>query len=339
MNNLFSINVNLDDAAEGQYTHSGILQISPNENIDIEQIQGKLFRRVKGKMASQNELVDTFTVSTKYQQLLKNETYEFPFKVIQPSEVGTYKGKNVHIFFELEFAVELEKDSFKRLDKNIFKSIKSFVTGSTNYKYSKNIILRKTPNYDIQKSDGYLELEDQTTLIVVFFSGFFIISWLIIFGLLQLNTLDLWMHIMIGGVIVSLVVGYLSQIAFLNAFLGRFDVNISKKDDKSLTCIVHSTGNWRYIKAAKTYYKVVEEVIDDRGTTSYTYTETIYVSDNIDMLIQNSPEEIVHQLPRPNSVPPVVSIRNVSVKWIIVLELTAIMNLDLKYQSVIHPLD
>lgn len=336
MNNLFDISVKLDKVEEGQHVHAGILQIIPNEHIGVEQIQGELRQKVKGKMAGQNELVDNFTVSTQYQQLPPNETYEFPFKIIQPSKAGTYKGTNVHIFYELEFAVELEKDSYKRLDKSLVKSIKSLVTRSTDYKYSKPITLRKASNYDIPKGQGLLELGEKDTFVMVFFSGLFVMLWFILFGLLRLNTMESWLEVMIIGVVVSAVIGYLSQVAFFRIVLGIFDVDIVKKDGENFTSIIHSTGNWRYVQAAKTYYKVIEEVVDDRGTTSYTYAEKIYVSDNMEMLLQNSQEEIVHPLPRPNSVPPVVSIHNVSVKWIIVLDLTTIMNLNLKYERVIY---
>ena len=329
----------MDEIKDDQYVHAGVLRIIPGENIIIEQIQGKLLLKTKGKMASQSEPIDDFEVSPQQQQLIKNEIYEFPFKFIQKSDAGTYKGKNVHVFFELEFLIQLEKESFKRLDKNILKSLKSFVTGSTNYKYSKNIIIRKPPKYDVPESNDDLILEGDIHIIAALFSVFFIIFWLVLFNATkELHQLDIWNVLMIG-IMICIALGYYVKRIFLTSILGKFNADIQKKDDKSFVSIIHSTGNWRYVQSAKTYYEVIEEVIDNRGTTSYTYTEKLYISDNLPISMRSSGEEVLHQFPRPNSVPPIIQMNNVSIKWMIVLDIEIFMSINLTYKRVIYPAD
>ncbi len=336
MNNLFNINVKLDELTEGQHVHAGVLQVTPNEHIEVEQIQGKLLQKVKGKMASQNALVDNFTLSTQYQQLQPNETYEFPFKVIQPSSVGTYKGKNVHIFYELEFAVELEKESFKRLDKGVFKSIKSFVSGNTDYKYSKSIILRKAINYNLFEDSESLQLSGGGFIIIVVFSMLFIALWLILFSALNLDKLESMSYLLGGGIVASVILGYLSKFAFFRSILGTFNVDISQENEEEFKSVVHSTSNWKYASEVNTYYEIIEEVTDDRGTSSYTYTEAIYHSPPIAISKATESEETTHRFPPQNNMPPSININNVSLKWVFIMEVKTILNLNLKYKKNIY---
>lgn len=331
MNDLFSIRLELEEAKKNDAIRAGVLQITPSENISIERIQGELSQQVKGKIRHKNRLIDTFDLSIEPMNLSKNETYDFPFNIEQKSDITTYKGENIHISYEIEFSIQLEEESFKRLNKSLLESIKSFIIDGTNYTYSGSIIYSKSENYDITEGLGYLKSNALSVLSGAFFLLFFLVPCFIILGVL-----NLWIYFIICAIITSIAFAYLLRVVFLENILGRFNIDIQKKNNEIFASTIRSTNNWKYIREANMYYEIIEEVIDNKGKNARIFTETLYVSDSIPVSKENSREEILHQFPRPNSVPPVFSIDNASIKWMLVLEVTTTMNLNLIYERVIH---
>jgi len=326
MNDLFLIRLELEDVKENDNLRAGVLQITPNENIEIERIKGKLRQKIKGKIASQNRLIDTFGLSIEPMELSKNQLYDFPFNVEQKSDISTYKGENVHIFYEIEFSIQLEEESFKRLDKSLIESIKSFVTDGTNYRYSGEVIYRKPENYDIIEGLASLKNHSSHTISRIFSVGTFLIPFLIAF-----SVLEAWGFLAIFVVFAIIILLYIFRIVFIMNVLGQFNIDIQKKNNNSFVSTMHSKNNWKYVREANLYYEIIEQVTDDRGNGSSTYTEILYESDNIPIPMKNSREEIIHQFPTPDSVPPIINIPNVSIRWVLVLEIVTKMNLTLNY--------
>jgi len=337
MNDLFRVNVQLNETIESPYNYAGVLRITPSETVQIEQIRGELVMRVKGKMESQSHIVDSFIIKIEDGELLENETYEFPFQRPRKTGVVSYKGRNVGVFFELKFSTNLEKETYKRVNKNIIKRVGSFLTGITDYNfYTRSVVFKPQSNYNLIERDHRLEINLGSFLIIAMFSMFFMALGMILFGVPQINDWDSEGFLLLLGIGLCIFFGYMSQSIFFAGLLGEFFADIKKKDDENFMATVRSTSNWRYISAAKTYYEIEEEVIDRRGTSTSTYTEKLYSSKPIEIYMMNSREEIMHSFPPPSRTPPAINeIDDVSIKWIFVLEVTTIMNLTLNYRKVI----
>lgn len=331
MDDLFDIRLELEDAKENNPVRAGVLQITPNEDIEIEKIKGKLWQKIKGKIPNESTPIDTFHLSRKPIQLSKNQTYDFPFHVEQKSDIGTYKGVNIHVFYEIEFSIQLEEESFQRLDKTLISSIKSLIIDGTNYKYSGEVIYRKSETYNIKEGLSYLEIGSSSSTGRIIVISLFLIPCFIIF-----SVLEAWIFIAIFAVVAFIALIYLFRIVFLINVLGGFNIDIKKKNNNSFASTIISKNNWRYVREANMYYEVIEYVTDKGRKRDDIHTEILHESDIKPISIKNSRQEIIHQFPSPKHVPPVINIANVSIRWVLVLEVVTTMNLTLIYTKTIY---
>lgn len=107
--------------------------------------------------------------------------------------------------------------------------------------------------------------------------------------------------------------------------------NFNQEDEMSFLCAIFRTRKFSLINQ-NLYYEIIEEVIDKRGTSSTTYTEVIFKSEQITVSDSNKNPKIKFNYPELTGMQS-MKINDVSIKWKMKLEGTTYFGIVLKYPS------
>jgi hypothetical protein len=324
MDNIIQLNIELDnnESTADHVLRSGFLIVSVEESITIEGINVQLLERVKGKMSSQKTSVHTTDLARGMQVLRKGETYRFSFELPRKPNIESYKGKNFSILYELDFKVELEQTSYDNLEKGVFKNIKSFFTGEKHHKQAFPITFEQPiEKYEIVEVDGDFSLKRNNTMLAIVGVLFLLVS-------LFLSSMDVLITALVT--VLGLMLGYFLQKLLIPSFIGKFSLELTQKDNETFLAVVQSGNHWKSLSDSNLRYEVIEEVIDRRGTSTSTYTETLFSSPTVSL--NNEAREAVFVFPERHF--PMIKIQDASIKWLMKLEMKTSIGFKLKYDKV-----
>ncbi|MBQ4803293.1 hypothetical protein J8L88_10575 [Aquimarina sp. MMG015] len=263
-NNGFSINTG----------NSFDIRINPQLDMTFDRVICSLQYQVIGKAISNKSKISSLTIDQNGSWKKKNN-YNYAGKFELGDLPPSYNGKNLQIIWWLYLEVEFKEESKSRIqnlllkDVFIFSLIKSFDGKHQN----KNVVSLTNPNYEyaINNFDKVYKIDPYLYFIIGVF--IMIITMILYFG--DILKKYFWIPAIAGIGIAGYgqykinSIGLLKEIRFKGTHI----------DNEKFNLEIAILKNEKKISSAKIRYKIIEEVIDDRGTTSTTYKENIYNSE------------------------------------------------------------
>ncbi len=252
--------------------YDGVLTIHSKEQLIIDHIDGIVYLEARGRMSSTKKQIISFKIDTR-KNIMQNESYEVPFSFVLPdSDLETYSGKNVTISYSCEAKIYVNEEDLEKLDRGLATRLKSFFTSDYSTKVSGYF-----NKFNIQEQ--YKVGERHRDFKLAFNGMSLLYSILIIGALYLLGMYTLHFEFNVAHIFLSLIaIAILSFIQFSikKRKIGGITLTTVNLND-GFICNVKPARNFS-LRKAKIHYQIIEKVVDRRGTSSTTYTETIYKS-------------------------------------------------------------
>lgn len=248
---------------------SGYLKIQSTEDLTIDNINGLVYFEVRGRMSTSQDVILKFNIETGT-LINKDKVHKIPFNFnTNACTADTYTGKNVSFLYKLEIKINVNKGDIEKLERTIFSKIKSAVTSDYSLKIEKRFKVQDLKSkYRIEEAKTTFNLQPNTILLIL-------VS--IIFGAISLNLIPefsvIYLIIAIGTIY---ILKYLIT-SFISKSLGIITME-TKENNDTFQCKLSKPRNF-ILKNQNLYYQITEQVIDNRGTSSSTYRETILTSE------------------------------------------------------------
>lgn len=252
---------------------TGKISMTPDEDFACEGFWLRLKFERRGFLRVLEKEISSFKIASN-QTFRKGQYYEFDFRLSPPIETISFKGKELQILWFLETDFQLTDETANKIIKESLKKLQ--VSKAMNV--DKEFIVRKDLDVSnnnfplrIQYGEGVLSKEYLNTLVIffVFFTMFTGCTFMaknsqpFMTALFSIATLGLG--------------GYLAKEQFLGAGqLGKIRFEISPKDDTHFEVKLKVEKNDHKINTVRLSYQVVEEVVDNRGTSPTKKTDQIY---------------------------------------------------------------
>lgn len=300
---------------------SGYLIIKSSETITLDRIIGVVFLEARGRMSSYKDKMLSFEITNK-KALTKNESYKIPFTFNSSVfEINSYKGRNVSFSYSIEAQIHVNNKDLEKIEQSIFSKVKSFVTSDDTIKISEYFKIENSNN-NYQVVEAKTDFNIQPNLGIGLFT-------LLIFGSIYaylIPEFNPWFIIL--GIASTILIAYLIT-KYIGSSLGTISMK-TLKGENAFICKILKTKKFNLIKPSL-YYVIIEKVIDNRGTSSSTYTETLFTSEKKRLANFKSSPEIKFLYPKQNGLHS-YEYRDTSVLWQMKLE-GKYLGLTLKYKS------
>ena len=186
----------------------------------------------------------------------------------------SYAGENISLYWRVETFIELQGESYNKVRNSLLKKFQLLAAINPNKKLSTfKSLYFKTPEvpYSVNPTPSVLNLTgfSPQNIGLVFMAFSFLSFWLFDspynFGAIILFTIVF---------LFSFAIPYYYKARIIDKI--EFLANTTKNNQLSLNFIL--PDNRKRISKLKVQYKIVEQVIDDRGTTTATYHYNIFKS-------------------------------------------------------------
>lgn len=257
------------ERSTNNYDISGYLYIKSSETIDVDAIEGVVYFEARGRMASMKREHLKFRISDR-KALQANVPHKIPFSfALDNVKIGTYKGKNVDFTYRCEARIHVEDDDIGKVDRSFFSKVKSFVTSDDSLKESAYFYVGDTTStYQIEETTRTLSFN-------VNFMMSLIIS--VLFAIIYLLLIPEYTTVyIIPGLIALILILIVARMYIKNA-LGEVTME-TLRDEDAFLCTIKKTKKFN-LANQYLYYRIVEKVVDDRGTSSSTYRSTLHTSE------------------------------------------------------------
>lgn len=250
--------------------YRGIVNISTSIPLTIESMVVEISFIAVGAMAPIRKTLVTIDVLS-YAKSLSIGIQEFPFDFnLENDTLPAYHGKNVSMSHECTAKIYFDDDNYRKLDLSVFKNLLTYVkktnqikiTNQFNYYNIKSAYEAVNKNYDM----AFL---NPTVLIIA--ALVYVPSYLyLLYRLDSFSFVSVLFGLLFGGIVfVASVYGIYYVLssnnvkAHISPYKNQFQCKISEL---------------RLVKNPKIHYRIIEKVVDQRGTSSSTYKHTVYTS-------------------------------------------------------------
>lgn len=257
------------DESSDKNIKSGYVTITASESITVDEITAIVFLEKRGRMASEKIHVVSLNLESK-KKLYREEAYKIPFSLSLPDDIlESYKGVNVDFSYKLEIQVFVSEDDLDKLEQGIFSKFKSFITSDDSLRFSEYFdVKNKEGAYKVKTAKTILKLDGNN------FIKFGVLLFVVLGFAFFIEELNLFYFLMGIASVIALV---FITTNYIKNILGEVSMEI-RDDDEVFLCKIKKTRNFN-LTNQKCFYEIIERVIDDRGTTSSTYTERLYASE------------------------------------------------------------
>jgi len=285
MENQFKAEIVLTQDSENNYKYSGELHITTYQPLEIESIAVEVVMTVTGRMSPIYENLINIDL-LKHSKSLALGTQKFSFEFTLPDDtISGYEGKNAIINYECVAEVYLDDENYRKLDVSLFKNFLTYVTKTNAIKVKKSFEFKKEiDEYKVTAKDYKLTFFNPTALIIVIISFLIAYGYLIYIGTISFSKIFLYFFVAFFAGALYVAIVYYAFLHFFNKTNGTAIVKISPYKKGQFQCKV---SGLHAIKNPKIYYEIIEKVVDRRGTSSSTYTSTIYTSKSQDLSTLN----------------------------------------------------
>ncbi|CAL2080559.1 hypothetical protein [Tenacibaculum sp. 190524A02b] len=259
--------IHIDNSKINEVTE-GILQIKATENLQIDRIEAVIYFEVRGKLASTKEEIDSFTICT-HKMLEKEVVEEIPISFeLSGDNLPTYKGTNAIFSYKIEVNIEVNEADIDKIERSFFSKVKSLVTADNSFKKGVYFSVKdEKSEYKVVETKVNFSL--QFNVVISFLTTLFV-------GVIYAYFIPEFeeMFIFLGVIIIVTSVFIVAKI--VKQSLGVVTME-TLKDEDAFLCKIHKPRNLNFTQK-KLYYHIIEKVIDNRGTSSRTYTQILYRS-------------------------------------------------------------
>lgn len=250
------------------------IRINPQLDMTFNRVICSLQYQIMGKAISNKTRISSLIIDQNNSWKKKNNyNYEGRFEL---GDLPTsYNGRNLQIIWWLYLDVEFDQESKSRIQNLLLKDIfiVSLIKSFDGKHQNKNTVSLTNPNYEytINDFDKVYKIDPYLYFIIGVF--IIIITTILYFG--DILKKYFWIPALAGISIAGYGQYKINSIGLLKEV--RFKGTHIDKEKFNLEIII--LKNEKKISSAKIRYVIIEEVIDDRGTTSTTYKENIYNSE------------------------------------------------------------
>lgn len=248
---------------------SGHINYKTNELVTATKVVITITQEAKGEMSSFNRKLIHKIIMDDTFQISPIENYSLPFDFKINSNIETYKGHNVDIFYTCEIKTYIDDESWSRLNRDTFEGVKAFFSTIRSIKTTKrfnyyipnkqlkvkplNLLLDIKPNKALYIPLGilifsicFIAYPDKS------FNSFFFSGMIALFSSTYISKALLQMI-------------YPTQKGLIEEHIDGFNFTILSKPSSS-----H--------KKYSIYYQIIEKVIDKRGSSNSTLENVLYTS-------------------------------------------------------------
>ncbi len=289
----------------------GILKLHSKETLNFDTIDAAISFEARGRMSSIKRRLLSFKIDTN-KRISQNETLEIPFNFkLEESNLETYSGKNVSFYYNCEIKVHVDENDLDKLDRGVFTRVKSFFTSDYSSTFS--------TYFDRVSSKQQFDLSEKHQPFKLSFSFSNVLIPLLIVGGgyigMLFSSLFEFHDVHIFILIIATAIATIINFKINSKKIGQISLQ-TVNDGDGFICMVKPARNFS-LQQAKMYYQIVEEVVDRRGTSSKTYTSSIYTSPTTNLKSKGSSEV---RFPFPEKkVLPSFKFEDVSIYWQVVI--------------------
>lgn len=322
----------------------GVLLLTSKEAILLDGVEVALYRETRGRVSSNKSSLFGFTIARNV-KLEKNMQQEIPFQFsFKDHFFETYVGLNFSSSYICEATLRINKADLDKVDLSFYEKMKGLIFSGSPFVLSSDYEL-KYPNYKYQivESAGNFEIQSGeipaiitviigvlATLIVL--KGDFVAFVKRLFEIPIDNKVSYFLIGFLLFLFLSLVLQLFVRIFYkiLGIFLGEIHVDIKKSED-DFKCILSKPSNLK-LENRSLCYDIVEEVVDNRGTSSTTYKEVIFSSLKKQVSGFEKSKEIQLGFPDRTGLES-RTVKDISIYWELILE-GRYLGLNIKYTYV-----
>ena len=253
----------------------GKVFIRANKTMGFNMIECNLQYEIKGMFSVGKEVVKLIKLD-RNKKYIEGKSYEYDINFDINNEPVSFNGTNLEIVWSLLIIATFDEGTRSELRSQFLKdaSFKS-IFKSFSGKLKEKIHLKvhnENPKYEIEEFTKSVESNTQIYTIIggclLAVTGYFYMQGIV--DVLFYISLSISLLVFLYSLYKRYSIGTLGTVTFFGYALNQDYFEIQLKIQK----------NHNKIHAINTYYTINEEVIDDRGTGSTTYRETIFSSSN-----------------------------------------------------------
>lgn len=297
----FSINV-----GEKKY---GEIILTPKKNLKIQEFGFELLLEIRGRISVQKKILQ-HTILAKNETFLKGEIYRFDFD-IKGSFPPSYQGKNVDFNWSMHTFFKLKQETYSFIRNTLLQNLKLFKAFSPESILATSRVLYvhfPPEKYHIKSSS--LNLKSNEYLILAFFLCLIIIPSGIFF---YVNTPNKFLYMVLAIILLCFI--FVPNL-IKEYIVGKIFSEVTTLTNQQFLLKLAFEKNNKHITKIEAKYRIVEKVVDDRGTSSSTYKSSIFVSKK---LTQRNPDkniEFTFDFPSENkNVVPSFYMQNINFYW------------------------
>ncbi|WP_298512828.1 hypothetical protein [uncultured Kordia sp.] len=312
----------IDEVHKGEVC-TGYLDIVSTEDILMDEITAKIYFEARGKMSGYKNEVLSFSIITEPILIKAGEENSIPFSFEINDFVESYEGKNVSFTYTCEVMMHVDEEDFKKLGLNFLASVKSFITSDKRLRAQKQFEVADLHNtYSVKEGtyDFKLKLNYILPLAIA------VILFLIYISLIP--EFDLSFTIL--GIVILITFTFMIHY-YLEDALGRLTMKLADDDDENFHCAIEKTKKIN-LKEQHVYYEIIEEVVDNRGTSSSTNRQELYKSFRKEM--KSFKKNTAFTFPYPGNLSyATMEQKDVKIYWRMCITGVSNLGLKLKYVS------
>ncbi|MFK8103338.1 MAG: hypothetical protein AB8G15_12465 [Saprospiraceae bacterium] len=271
MGKKFKLKINLNEERVYQPKESveGHISVSVQQDIEVDILSYKLFLEIRG-LTRTNVIMLGQEKMTSQEQLSGGTVKNYPF-ALKNHQHETYKGQNVELLIRMEATLKL-KD---KPSTNFLLSKVGYIHSGSKESISKYLF------FEYEKGN-YKIVEDKINFpqsLVSCLIGLAILAFTGI-GLFFLGFLSDPLNrniVLVGGLIFFLLGAFYLWVEIF--LIGQIKAKLIDLGEGQFQLELENKKKWESSKSVAVRYKIFEEVIDRRGTSSSTETNYIYLSE------------------------------------------------------------
>jgi len=289
------------------------LCITPEEDQHVEKLKCQLTKEVRGRLRRVTDTIDSCELEIN-DMLKKGTTYEYPVE-LKNSFAITYAGISVSQSLYLDVASSEQGKTLISKVKQVFVHLEPLARRVV-------IVEHASVNYNVVEKSYDLKND---FLMKLFFGMFFTIP-LLIFGcqflpasFLPASFPKTLIPYLIGVGVFILLIPVLLHFWF-ETRVGKSSVQLSNTDNNEFEVKVNNSNDWVSSPEIFLSYSIIEEVVDDRGTSSTTIKMPIYQSLSVTIKTPRNGSKVVFPFPE-KSIPLTNRIPNTEIVSILNLKM------------------
>ncbi len=299
----------------------GEIILHSSERLETENIEYRLIKETRGLTRTIKEQIYGGFIAENL-TLENGKRYVFPLEIVN-SRYETYKGKNIEVIVRLEVDLRLKDE---RLIDHVISNFG--FTAPSRLLSTSRIIQFKSEYSKNEVEDRSVELE----IYSMFSQGVALIIFLIAFGAISM-TQEVSQNIKILFLALSalVVIAFILYYLIGSKLVGLINAEFEDREGQRFQVGFKSSKNWNKVKKLGVRYKVLEEVIDDRGTTESKEVYCLYTSElkNISTPQKHARVDFDY----PNQYYPRIDDEHAKIVWQLEVEVHIIRNLTYKFRQ------